>query len=61
MELAGHADIQMTARYAHLAPGQAKTAVEKLPSAIAVASATTTATKELEPNRQVAPQVEHVQ
>jgi len=28
-ELAGQADVKMTARYAHLAPGQAKTAVEK--------------------------------
>ena len=54
-ELAGHSDIKMTARYAHLAPGQAKAAVEKLPSA------TTTATEALLAPKPVAPRVEQVQ
>ena len=42
MEAAGHQTIQMTLRYAHLAPGQVKTAVERL---CETASATTTATE----------------
>ena len=42
MELAGHKTIQMTMRYAHLAPGHAALAVEKL----CEPSATSTATSE---------------
>jgi integrase len=34
MELAGHKTIQMTMRYAHLTPGGAKVAIERLSSAI---------------------------
>jgi len=41
MELAGHKTIQMTMRYAHLAPGHAAKAVEKLCESTAPRTATT--------------------
>jgi site-specific recombinase XerD len=53
MELAGHKTIQMTMRYAHLAPGHAAKAVEKL----CESSATTTATSHSEQSVSVAPTV----
>ncbi len=59
MELAGHKTIQMTMRYAHLAPGHAEEAVQRLcsPSATSAASATRTATSPLEAPKSVAPTV----
>jgi integrase len=46
-ELAGHKNISMTMRYAHLTPGHQQTAVEKLVT-LPSASATTTATGEID-------------
>jgi site-specific recombinase XerD len=47
-ELAGHKNIAMTCRYAHLAPAHEQTAVEKL-----VPSATKTATGDFQGNEEI--------